>query len=289
MNKDVSVNSQHASEHASERTSPRIVVVLHRPIYPRNIGMCARAMANMGVERLVLISPQFEIVEETKQGAAHAQEILRRLKVYPDVAAFRASEGEGIRIALSGRDSHRLGAGSGPGFLDSLMHELVSENDHPIRQDSTNIYLLFGPEDDGLSADDMELCHHICRLPTFGEITSLNLSHAVLLSLYIVQTALGNKPALPSTSGSAEPEVKSKKLAHSSHPVYYPSETIKSWLESLGFDLSGKKITIEKTLNRILLSRSPTSEELRIVDTVLQQTVRKLRKKSGDENDPKDE
>ena len=246
-------------------------------------------MANMGVERLVIIAPKFEIVEETKQGAAHAQEVLRQLKVYPDVAAFRAAEGEGIRIALSGRDSHRLGAGHGPEFLDSLMRELVSENDHPVRNESTNIYLLFGPEDDGLSAEDMELCHHICRLPTFGEITSLNLSHAVLLSLYIVQTALGRQAALPVDSVKANPQSPDgKTLAHSGSPVYYPSETIRNWLESLGFDLSAKKITIEKTLNRILLSRSPTREELRIIDTVLQQTVRKLRK-GGDQNDPKNE
>ena len=240
--------------------------------------MCARAMANMGVERLIIIAPQFEITEETRQGAAHAQDILRNMKTFPDVSAFQAAEGEGIRIALSGRDSHRLGVGQGPDFLDSLMRELTAESDHPINQEATDIYLLLGPEDFGLSSEDMELCHHICRLPTFGEITSLNLSHATLLSLYIVQTALGRRPELPASSQSSLAKPKeSKTLARSPGPVYYPSETIKNWLEILGFDLSGKKITIEKTLNRLLLSRSPTSDELRIVDTVLQQTVRKLR------------
>lgn len=245
-----------------------IVVVLHRTIYARNIGMCARAMANMDLTRLVLISPRCDHLSiEGKQGAAHAQTILREAIVYDSHHDFLMSEGEGIRLALSGKDG-RL---KRPDVFNHILDRFVADQEHPFHRESTPIYLLFGPEDDGLSSEEMELAHHVCRLPTFGEITSLNLSHAVLLTAYLTRDALETLPRERSSQPSAPREA-------AMTPLYYPSETIKRWLEALGFDLSAPRVTIEKTLNRILLSHCPTRDELRVLDTVLQQTVRKLKK-----------
>jgi len=242
-----------------------INVVLHRPIYSRNIGMCARAIANMGASRLILIAPQGDLSHEAKQGAAHAQTILRKATAYASLNDFHAAEGSGLRIALSGRD----GSLHGPRPLDVLFKEWTNQADHLITQPNLPLYLMFGPEDDGLSNEEMQLCHAVCYLPTFGEITSLNLSHAVLLALYIARAGL--------KSGAEE-----KAAKHQSEvmpePLYYPSETIRKWLEALGFDLSAKRVNVEKTLNRIFLSHAPAEEELRILDSVLQQTVRRLRK-----------
>lgn len=247
----------------------QIVVVLHKPIYPRNVGMCARAMGNMRGTRLVLVQPQCELNEEAKQGAVHAQDILRNARIYKDLREFQANEGEGLRIALSGRKGNLML----PDSLENVVDRIVLDPDHPIRDFSSPIYLMFGAEDDGMTNEEMELCHYVCRLPTFGDITSLNLSHAVLLTLYIVQRALRDGLKLDETSSRTPTEqVKAE-------PLYYPQETIKRWLEALGFDLSSKRVNIEKTLNRILLSHAPTAEELKIIDGVLQQTVRKLQSK----------
>jgi tRNA/rRNA methyltransferase len=245
----------------------RLHVVLHRPIYPRNTGMCARAIGNMGADRLIVVSPQFDMnEEEAKQGAAHAQKTLRDATVYKDIAQFYENEGEGVRLALSGRDG-RL---KQPDYLENALAQMREDETHQIHSPTTPIYLFFGPEDDGLSNEEMALCHHVCRLPNFGPITSLNLSHAVLLTLYMVQSSLRGaslvtNPSTPATMALEDPA-----------PAYYPSDTIKRWLEALGFDLSARRVSIEKTLNHILLSRCPKPDELRIIDAVLQQTVRKL-------------
>jgi tRNA/rRNA methyltransferase len=244
----------------------KVTVVLHRPIYQRNVGMCARAMANMGLERLVIIHPDWQLLEEGKQGAAHAQKILREAIVYRDHQEFLASEGDGIRLALSGRDG-RL---KRPSELGETLAAFAAEPEHPVHAPDTVISLHFGPEDDGLSNEEMELCHHVCRLPTYSEIASLNLSHAVLLTTYMLRSALASAPVTKAASYHGEARVKRG-------PAYYPTETIRHWLEALGFDLSARRVTIEKTLNRVLLSRCPTQDELRIVDSVLQQTVRLLR------------
>lgn len=252
----------------------RLHVVLHRPIYPRNTGMCARAIGNMGADRLIVIGPQFDMADEqAKQGAAHAQRTLRDATVYKDIAQFYENEGEGVRLALSGRDG-RL---KQPDYLENVLAQMHEDETHQIHSPTTPIYLFFGPEDDGLSNEEMALCHHVCRLPNFGPITSLNLSHAVLLTLYMVQSSLRGadlvtKSPMPQATAIEQPEPA---------PVFYPSLTIQRWLEVLGFDLSARRVSIEKTLNQILLSRCPKPEELRVIDTVLQQTVRKLLERRG--------
>ena len=230
-------------------------------------------MANMGVDRLILIAPP-PVVEETKQGAAHAQSILRDAVVYESYADFIRTEGEGVRIALSGKDA-RLKV---PDWLDETLERLVaSGREHSFFDDGTPIYLMFGPEDDGLSAEEMELCHFVCRLPTFGEITSLNISHAVLLTCYMVQTSLGRRAGAAGAGGAASAGASGSGAAGAGAlPVQYPSAVISKWLTALGFDLSSPRINIEKTLNRIFLSSCPTPDELRTVESVLQQTVRKL-------------
>jgi hypothetical protein len=57
----------------------------------------------------------------------------------------------------------------------------------------------------------------------------------------------------------------------------YPKKAIRLWLEKLGFDLSSRKINIETTLNRVILSHCPTPEDVRLLEKVLFQTVEKLK------------
>ena len=44
--------------------------------------------------------------------------------------------------------------------------------------------LVFGPEDKGLSNEDLQLCQRLVRIPTDKRSSSLNLAQAVLLMLY---------------------------------------------------------------------------------------------------------
>lgn len=243
-------------------SSSRIVVVLHRPIYGRNVGMCARAMANMGLDRLVVVGARGEIDVEAKQGAAHAQDVLSSLVRYETLEEFVDSEGEGVRIALSGKDA-RLQLSDD---LSTTLRSATADPEHRIHASTTRIYLMFGPEGDGLSAEEMEICHFICRLPTFGTITSLNLSHAVLLASYIVRTEL-DRNGIPERVTPETPL----------EAVVDERDSVNRWLEALGFDLSSPRINIAKTLNRILMSRAPTQDELRLLRTVIEQTIRKLK------------
>lgn len=216
----------------------------------------------MGLDRLIVVGARGELGVEAKQGAAHAQDVLAAAVIYPTLQEFIGTEGEGVRIALSGKDA-RL---KQPDELTATLRTALSQPEHRLRSANERVYLIFGPEDDGLSAEEMELCHFVCRLPTFGTITSMNLSHAVMMASYITRTELAAVEVASDTS-----------VESAVTPVSDPRDMVHRWLEALGFDLSSPRINIEKTLNRILMSHCPSEEELRLLRTVLEQTIRKLK------------
>jgi len=53
------------------------------------------------------------------------------------------------------------------------------------------VALLFGPEDNGLSNDDLTVCTQIMRIPSTVKYPSLNLSHAVMVCCYELYVASG--------------------------------------------------------------------------------------------------
>lgn len=241
-------------------------VVLVRPIYPRNIGAVSRAMSNMGADRLILIAPQCEIDYEAQQAAATGQAALRAREVYKDWTEFFAQHSEGIRLSLTARD----GRGRLVRCLSELLPDLPKLS--PLLQKTTEveipIYLIFGPEDWGLAAEDLELTHFCCSIPTYGENWSLNLAQAVMLALFMVRQAWGGQ--LTALDGQQAPRPRSR-------ADVFPESTLKEWLIEMKFDLSKKKMNAYTVLRRLLLQNVPTPKELRILEIVLQQSIRKLR------------
>lgn len=248
----------------------RVTTVLVRTIYARNAGMCSRAICNIGGGRLILIAPQFDpSSNELREGAANGQRPLHDLTIYWSLEEFYEKEGEGVRIALTARDN-RIRS---PQPLDEKLEQLLkseserkTDESRALFDPSQQIYLFFGPEDDGLSFDDMKLCHHLCSLPVAGDVKSLNLSHAVLLTLHIVAGFLKRIQSSDSVSVTPTPPKK----------AYYPEKTIDRWLEAMGFSLDKHRVNIALSLHRLLLDHQPRADDLRMLETILEQNIRKL-------------
>lgn len=238
-------------------------VVLVRSLYERNVGATARAMTNMGASRLILIAPQCSFSIEAHQAAASGQGPFNNKIVYKSWDEFFEKEPEGIRISLTARD----GRGRAVEDLASTLIKLKNESPFFQSRKTVPVYLFFGPEDVGLSAEDIKLSHFSCSIPTFGENSSLNLAQAVLLALFITRQNWGG------TRTRLDGDQKSKKRSTQS----FPDQLIKSWLETMGFDLSKRKMNAYTVLRRMLLHNTPTEKESRILEIVLQQNVRKLK------------
>lgn len=243
-----------------------INVVLVRSLYDSNVGASSRAMANMGVSNLILIAPQCEITYSAQQAAATGQEPLANRKAYPSWESFFASEPEGLRIAFTARD----GKGRQVEEAGRVLKDLAQNDSRFQKTDSAPlpVYLIFGPEDWGLAAQDLELAHHCVSIPTYGDNSSLNLAQAVLLGLFILRTTWGGQTQNIVVRGSQSRPATTQ--------VTFPDESLKKFLLAMGFSLDRKKTNVHTVFRRMLLRTFPTTKELRMLEIIFEQGARKL-------------
>ena len=68
-----------------------VAIVLIGTRYPENIGAAARAMLNMGIERLILVDPQNDDPLRVKKMATHAASlVVEKMAVYDNLKAALA-------------------------------------------------------------------------------------------------------------------------------------------------------------------------------------------------------
>ncbi|MFZ4404083.1 MAG: TrmH family RNA methyltransferase [Pseudobdellovibrionaceae bacterium] len=242
-------------------------VVLVRSIYERNIGATSRAMSNMGFHRLILVAPQCELTYEAQKAAATGQEGLQNRITYPSWDEFLKNEPDSIRICFSAKNGKARQA-----FLMEDVYANIQQNAPQLNgEEPTTVvfHLIFGQEDWGLSNDDLKVAHHCAFIPTYGVNSSLNLAQAALVAMFGFRQAFGGE--LTVLEGNPFTKINPDKQN------VFPDITLKTWLEEMGFDLSQRKINVYSVLRRMLLQNTPTQKELTILETVLQQSIRKLR------------
>ena len=150
-----------------------VSIVLNRPRYPENIGAAARAMSNMGFEQLIVVDPQNCDMSRILKMATHAaSDVVEKMQVYEDLKTAIANLNYIVGTTA------RLG---GQRQLVSSAAKLASKL-APITENN-RVGLLFGPEDRGLTNDDIRLCHALVTIPT-AEFSSLNLAQAVMVVCY---------------------------------------------------------------------------------------------------------
>ncbi|UXR64147.1 RNA methyltransferase [Bdellovibrio bacteriovorus] len=243
-------------------------IVLVRTIYERNVGATSRAMSNMGAEKLILIDPQCELTYEAQQAAATGQTGLQNRTVYGSWDDFLAKEPESIKVAFTARD----GKGRQVRDMEEVFQDIASKSPQFQVQSEVPyvLHLIFGPEDWGLAGEDLEHANFCACIPTFGENWSLNLAQATLLGMFGLRRAWGGDRT----------KLDGGKIRRAPQGIegINPEQTLKIWLEEMGFDLTRqRKINVFTVLRRMLLQNTPTKKELVILETVLQQSIRKLR------------
>jgi TrmH family RNA methyltransferase len=168
----------------------QITIILVRPQSPGNIGSVARAMQNMGFQHLSLVAPERFPHPEARMMACHADVLLQQARVYTSLQ-------EAIApchwlIGTSARQRHYRVPPLTPRVLAQKLPDLCQSN---------RVGILFGPEDTGLTASELRLCHEFVVIPTVPEATSLNLAQAVMIICYEImqvcyQPAVHPRPPL---------------------------------------------------------------------------------------------
>lgn len=156
---------------------PSVAVVLVNPLYGGNLGSVARVMANFGLERLVLVNPAPGALADPKLEpmARTAVGLVRNARVCTGLGEAL----DDVELALG--FSTRLGR------LRRDVVELRPAVEQMASQSGgARVAAVFGPEDRGLSTEDLDLCHWLVRIPTHPGLASLNLAQAVGLFCYEV-------------------------------------------------------------------------------------------------------
>ena len=170
-----------------------ISVILVRPKFPENIGSAARAMKNTGLSRLILVNGCPPLHMNAYKLASGAEDILERAE---EVFTFEeAMDGMGCVVGMTSRK----GKGRSPLLSpEGLMKELI-----PLSQENS-IGLAFGSEKDGLTNEELSLCHLYVRIPSSDSFPSLNLAHAVMVICYELFKTSGQSPKGPVHVAQAE-------------------------------------------------------------------------------------
>lgn len=158
-----------------------IRIVLVNTSHAGNIGAVARAIKNMGLCELYLVSPESFPNHQATARAAGADNILENAVVVDDLPS--AITGCDLVFGTSAR-SRTL---SWPMCNPRECAEQISSE--PTRQ----IAIVFGRERTGLTNEELSYCHQHVFIPTDPKFSSLNLAAAVQVIVYEVRMAVFNK------------------------------------------------------------------------------------------------
>lgn len=163
---------------ADRATLGNISIILNAPRYPENIGAAARAAKNMGIGNISVVAPERYDPERIYRMATHAaRDTVDRIQLY-----------DSLQEALR-RYTYIIGTTARLGKQRQAIFTPPQMARHLIDISFKNqIAIVFGPEDRGLSNEDLALCQAMVNIPT-ADFSSLNLAQAVMVVCYEIFTA----------------------------------------------------------------------------------------------------
>jgi tRNA/rRNA methyltransferase len=153
--------------------------ILVNPQLGENIGSCARALKNFGFSNLNIVSPRDGWPNtKARMTSVGAFNLIKSAKIYNNVED--AVKKFDLIFATSARSRD----------VNKKHISIVNFVKLLLKHKNSNIGIMFGPEASGLSNHDLSLSNFIIQIPTSSKLTSLNLSHAVIVVCYEIYRSL---------------------------------------------------------------------------------------------------
>lgn len=158
-------------------------IILVRPKYPENIGAAARIASNFGISQLIVVTEDELDRERMLKMATHkAAPLIETLRICRTTA--EAAEPFHFIVGTTARQGRHRPQDQTPREVMAELAPLLAGN---------RVGLMFGPENAGLSNEDLDLCQFASTIPTAG-FASLNLAQAVGIHCYELYTAVNVNP-----------------------------------------------------------------------------------------------
>jgi tRNA/rRNA methyltransferase len=235
-----------------------ISVILVRPRFHENIGSVARAMKNMGLHRLILVDGCSPLHMNAYKLASGADDILERAEEY--LTLKEAISEMGCVVGVTSRGSKERNPLLSP---EDLMRELV-----PLSEKNL-IALIFGSEREGLTNEELSLCHLYARIPSSESFPSLNLAQAVTVFCYELFISSWVPPRQPIQLAKAD-------------QLEMMFEHMEKTLLDIGFlDPHNNPERIMRVLRKIFGRSQMDEREVRILQGIWSHVDRQIRKKGA--------
>jgi TrmH family RNA methyltransferase len=157
-------------------------IVLVETSHPGNIGAAARAMKTMGLADLALVRPKHFPSEEATARATGADDVLARATVHDTLVDAIAECGYVVGASARLRT-----------VALTIADPREAAGEIWRRWPTDKAAIVFGPEQSGLTNDDLARCHALLHIPTSAEFSSLNLAMAVQVVSYELRMGMPDR------------------------------------------------------------------------------------------------
>jgi tRNA/rRNA methyltransferase len=231
-----------------------ISILLVRPKFHENIGSVARAMKNMGLSRLIVVNGCSPLHPNAYKLASGAEDILERAEEFFTLREAISEMGCVVgTTSRGGKERHPL-----------LTPETLAKKLIPLSL-KNSIGLVFGSEKEGLTSDELFLCHLYVRIPSMESFPSLNLAQAVMVVCYELFQASLEIPKQPILLAQAE-------------QLERMFEHMEKTLIQIGFLDSNHPKRIIRVLRKLFGRSQMDDREVQILQGIWSQMDRYLRK-----------
>lgn len=237
----------------------QVRIVLVDTSHSGNIGAAARAMKNMGLRRLYLVSPhQFPHADATAR-ASGADDVLAQATVCSDLD--EALSGCSLVVGASARLRNLTVPLLDPRqCAEQVLREMGGDT-------NTECAIIFGREHSGLTNDELGRCHHLVHIPSDPEYSSLNLAAAVQVVSYELRMAsLAAVSNIDQTANSATDE--KEPLAPAEDMARFYEHLEQTLVEIEFLDANNPRIMMQR-LRRLFNRSRPNVTEMNILRGVL--------------------
>ena len=220
-----------------------ISIVLVKPQIGENIGATARVMKNFGLSSLSIVNPKEQWPNRKAiYTSVKASDIIHKAKIFNSTKdALSKSD---IVFATTARLRN----------INKKIYTLT-EAIKIINTTKKKIAILFGPENAGLSNEDLISSNYLLKIPSDPKYESLNLSHAVSVVAYSLYSSRLKKIEYKNTDKS---EIANQK------DLFKFYDFLIGNLEKTGFFRPlEKKTFMIKSIKNIFAKQPLTSRELR--------------------------
>lgn len=240
-----------------------IVVVLHKPQDPINIGATVRAMKNMGVQTLRLVQPcpydPWRI-----EGVAHGtRDVVANVRHF-DTLEAAVADCVFVAAFAGKRRAAKWPTAAPREAADRL---LSASADGPVA-------VVFGQEDHGLSGESLDKAGLVVMIPT-TEHASLNLAQAVLVALYELHLAAGD-----ATRVLAPPKREAPPAPHEEWERFFADAA--RTLAALDFFKTRSEEMVMRSVRSLAARAAPDERELKMMRSMCIEVLRTIERVRND-------